>query len=590
VHEGKVYFTNFSDGRLYRQDGIGEAPVPLTPEAPVNPRTKHKPVIDYADGLIDAARKRWVGVLEDWSAVDDSSPDPCQRQPEHRIVAIDFAKDQLSRGETIANGHDFYSSPRLSPDGERLAWLEWDHPNMPWHGTTLRMVELNDLGRPIGDPAEVAGGPDVSVFQPEWSPDGNELWFVSDSNGWWNLYRYKLSNAAGTVEAVTSMEAEFGRPQWTLGQSTYAFAKGGTEVVATYSRGGLAQLAVIERMAGKLSDIKLDYTSFDSVCADAVNRVAFIGGGRRTPPSVVVHELDSGQQRVLKKANTLADDPDIARQLSDVETVTFKSGGEEAYALYYPPANGDFIGPTDEKPPLVVKSHGGPTGQASSTLDFRIQYWTSRGIAVLDVNYRGSSGFGRAYRNRLQENWGLIDVEDCINGARWLAEKDRVDGDRTVITGGSAGGYTTLAALTFHDYFSAGASHYGIGDLEALAKLTHKFESRYLDWLVGPRETPEQRQRYKDRSPINHVDRLSQPVIFFQGGQDKIVPKEQAESMVNALKKKGLPVGYLLFEEEGHGFREDDNKRRAIEAEHYFFSFVAFRSRLTFGTSVSCST
>lgn len=572
VRDGKTYFTNFSDGRLYCQVGSGD-PVPLTPQAPV----KEKPVLDYADGQLDPQNNRWIGVIEDWSAVNGPSSGDGNDQPEHRIVAVDL---QGGAAQTMIEGQDFYSSPRLSPNRERLAWLQWDHPNMPWQGNTLCIVRLNAAGAPVGKPVAIAGGDHESVFQPEWSPDARELWFISDSDGWWNPFRHDVETGRTTAVFDTPMEAEFGRPQWTLGQSMYAFVEDGKAVIAAYSQRGVDKLARIERDSGACTDLMLkNYTAINSVCASNGNRAALIAGGPQTPASVLTYELGSQTYSVLKKASPLADDPEIKLNLTEVQSLEFPtSAGAKAHALFYPPHNKDFTGPPDEKPPLVVMCHGGPTAQASSMLKFGIQFWTSRGIAVVDVNYRGSSGYGRSYRDLLKENWGVVDVEDCVNGAKWLAQEGWIDGQRSVITGGSAGGFTTLAALTFKMYFSAGASHYGIGDLEALAKLTHKFESRYLDWLVGP--YPQQRERYKARSPINHVNRLSQPVIFFQGGKDNIVPKEQAESMVNALKTNGLPVGYFLFAEEGHGFRQDDNIRRAIEGEHYFFSFLVFRSDL----------
>lgn len=580
VDGGVLYFSNFSgtrngrrysDGRLYRQDRSGGALEPLTPELPAS----GTPVFHYADGLVDRIRKRWIGVVEDWSGVDD----PKKSQPEHRIVAINLSGGRSGPGIPLAKGHDFFSSPRLSPDGEKLAWLAWDHPRMPWHGTTLYMVDLDSKGNPAGEPVPVAGGPEESILQPEWSPNGEDLWFVSDRSGWWNLYYYDLSTKE--VQGVTRMEADFGQPQWNLAQSTYAFTMGG-HVIATCTQDGLDRLVLVDPATGKISDLHLPHTRIESVRADNAGRVVFVAGSATVPMSIVVFEVASGSQRILKKETDLADDPKIKRHLTRAEQITFPTtNGEVAHALYYPPTNADFRGPADERPPLVVMCHGGPTSRAFSPLNLEIQYRTSRGIAVLDVNFRGSSGFGKAYRDRLEGSWGIVDVEDCVNGARHLAVTERlVDRDRTVITGRSGGGYTTLAALTsskFHDSFRAGASHYGIGDLVELAKKTHKFESRYLDWLVGP---PEQ---LRERSPRNHVEHLSRPVIFFQGEDDPIVPPDQAEAMFKAIREQGLLAGYFLFGGERHGFRRADNIRRSIEAEHYFFAFQVFRSRLSFG-------
>jgi dipeptidyl aminopeptidase/acylaminoacyl peptidase len=576
VDAGVVYFSNVSDGRLYGQDKGSDQPVALTP----NERRHGRPVRLYADGLIDRPRGRWIGIMEDWSRVEPSGTDPHAHHPDHCVVAVDLASGEPDPGTVLAAGHDFFSSPRLSPDGQQLAWLAWDHPRMPWQGTTLYLAGLDADGKPTGAPTTIAGGPEEAVLQPEWSPDGAELWFISDRSGWWNLYRYDL--ASRQVHAVAPMEAELGHPQWNLGNSVYAFG-GASRVVAAYSRAGLSKLALVERATGRLTDIPLPFSTIDSVRSDGADRVTFVAGGPRTAPAVVLYDLAAATHRILAKASDLADDTRISRHFTSAEPVTFPTtSGEVAHGLFYPPFNADFSGPSNEKPPLVVMSHGGPTAQALPALKLGIQYWTSRGIAVLDVNYRGSSGFGRAYRDRLAESWGIVDVEDCIAGARWLAEKGLVDGERSVITGGSAGGFTTLAALTFHDYFKAGASHYGIGDLEALALDTHKFESHYLDWLVGP--YPAHIDRYRERSPIHHVERLSRPVIFFQGEDDPVVPPSQAEAMADAIRGKGLPMGYLSFAGEEHGFRQDDNARRAIEAEHYFFAFQVFRSQLRFGT------
>jgi dipeptidyl aminopeptidase/acylaminoacyl peptidase len=574
VDEGVLYFSNFLDGRLYRQEIAGGDPEPLTPEERM---PDDSPLRRYADGIVDRARKRWIGICEDWTKVDKKSDNRRQRYPKHRIVTIDLASTEIDPGTTLLEGHDFFASPRLSPEGGKLAWVAWDLPHMPWQSTTLYLANFDTAGKPAS-PLAIAGGPEESVMQPEWSPSGRELYFISDRSGWWNLYRYDVSSKE--LNAVAPMEAEFGQPQWQLAQSTYALGGDGA-IVATYSKNGRDRLAHI-KAAGQPSEINLPFTEIRSLRADNAGRVVFVGGSSRLPKSVVIYELSSGKHRVLKKETGLADNPAISQHLTDIEPITFPTAQNEvAHGLFYPPANADFTGPPEEKPPLIVMSHGGPTAQAESTLNFDLQYWTSRGIAVLDVNYRGSSGFGRAYRDKLKENWGIVDVEDCINGARYLVGRGIVDGERIVITGKSAGGYTTLAALTFHDYFRAGASHYGIGDLEALVKDTHKFESSYLDWLVGP--YPEQIERYHERSPIHHVERLSRPVIFFQGEKDAIVPPNQAEAMVQAIKRRNLSVGYLLFANEQHGFREADNIRRSIEAAHYFFAFEVFRSQLSFG-------
>jgi dipeptidyl aminopeptidase/acylaminoacyl peptidase len=563
VHNGTVYFSNFADGRLCRQvSGVSE-PRPLTPEPPGRDRQWR-----YADGLIDQRRSRWIGVREDHT-VDG--------EPVNAIVAVDLG-DGGGSGHVLASGHDFYASPRLSPDGRWLAWLAWDHPNMPWNGTRLYLGEVAENGA-ISKFEQIAGGATESIFQPEWSPDGTQIILVSDRSGWWNLYSLDLASRA--MRALAPMAAEFGLPQWLLGMSTYAFA-GPQRIVCSYSQGGLGFIAVLNLANDTLTPVATPFTEFSSVRA-AGDRAVFRAGAPDHPASIVALDLASGRHSVLKKATEILDrtDLNLGDYLTRVESVEFPtSGGETAFGLFYSPRNPDYTPPTQERPPLLVKCHGGPTSAASSTLNLGVQYWTSRGIAVLDVNYRGSTGFGRAYRDRLQLNWGVIDVDDCVAGARFLAAQGRVDGKRCVISGGSAGGYTTLAALTFRDFFQGGASYYGVSDIAALARDTHKFESRYLDWLIGP--YPQEEARYRERSPLYHADRLAKPVIFFQGEEDAVVPPNQAESMVEALRRKGNPVGYYLFSGEQHGFRKAGNIQRCLDAELAFYAIEVFRTGLTF--------
>ena len=557
VANGTLYFSHDKDQRLYRLWRGGAEPEPLTPEGPFR----------YADGIIDARRGLWIGVCEDHSIAG--------REPANRLVAIDLSHPTGRR--VLAEGRDFYSSPKLSPDGAWLAYLAWDHPRMPWVGTTLYVVSLDAAGIPSGEAAAIAGGTEESIFQPEWSPDGKALFFVSDRTGWWNLHRaaWPLRN----VEVVLPMEAEFGQSQWVFGMSTYAFAGAG-RLVCSYASEGLSRLGVIDLAFGKLTPIDLPYSDFSSVRAEG-DRLVFRAGSPSTPASVVHLDLATGKTEVLKKSTTLADEPNLARYFTGVDSVEFPTAGNRtAFGLFYPAFNPDYLPVEGDRPPLLVKCHGGPTAAASSTLDLRVQYWTSRGISVLDVNYGGSTGFGRAYRLRLDGNWGIVDVDDCVNGARHLANQGRVDGSRSVITGGSAGGYTTLAALTFRDYFRAGGSHYGVSDLAALARDTHKFESRYLDSLVGP--YPARVDLYRERSPLFHAERLSAPVIFFQGEEDRVVPPSQAEAMAEKLRQKNLPVGYFLFSGEQHGFRKAENIKRALDAELYFFAINVFRVALSF--------
>ena len=566
VADGTLYFSNDRPGedgsppdrRLFRQDPGALAPVPITPLGAWR----------YADGVIDRRRHRWIGVREDHTLAG---------QPINTIVDIDLSTAEPGPGRVLASGHDFFSSPRLSPDGRYLVWLAWDHPGMPWIGTTLYIAELADDGTPSGPRTVIAGGAAESIFQPEWSPDGATLLFVSDRTGWWNLYRYDWS--ARKSEPLAPMEAEFARAQWTFRMSTYAFA-GSDRVVCSYVSSGLGRLAMVDLISGKLTSIETPYTEIGSVRADG-DMATFRAGAPGIATSIATLDLRSGHIVVVKKSTDVIDDPIVARYLTTVSPIEFPTaGGRTAHALYYPPLNPDYTGPADEQPPLVVKCHGGPTAAASTGLDLRIHYWTSRGIAVLDVNYGGSTGYGRAYRERLHCAWGIVDVDDCVNGARFLAAQGMVDGERSVITGNSAGGYTALAALTFRDHFSGGASHYGVSDLAVLARDTHKFESHYLEWLVGP--YPQEEAVYRERSPVHHAERLSRPVVFFKGDEDAIVPPNQTEAMVEALRRKAIPVGYLLFSSEQHGFRRAENIKRALDAELYFYAIEVFETGLSF--------
>jgi dipeptidyl aminopeptidase/acylaminoacyl peptidase len=568
VADGILYYSNFADSRLYRLRHAGADPEPLTPASPSRERDWR-----FADGVIDRRRRRWIGVREDHTGGG---------LPVNTIVAVDLDRPGSEPGRVIASGHDFVASPRLSPDGTLLAWLAWDFPNMPWNGTTLYVARLGEDGMPIGEPQAVAGGRDESIFQPEWAPEGNELFFVSDRSGWWNPYAVDLAGPTpGRAQPIVAKAAEFGMPQWVFGLSTYGFASGG-RIVCTYAEAGLGHLAVLDRATGTLQRIALPFTDFGSIRADG-ERVVFRAGAPALPNCILALDLADGAHRILKTATDLLDQADlrIPDYLTRVETIEFPTtGGSTAFGLFYPPHNPDYVAPAGERPPLLVKCHGGPTSAASSSLSLATQYWTSRGIAVLDVNYGGSTGFGRAYRDRLHRNWGVVDVDDCINGARFLIARGLADPERIVISGGSAGGYTTLAALVFHDFFRGGASYYGVSDIAALARDTHKFESRYLDWLIGP--YPEEEELYSERSPLFHADRLDRPVIFFQGDEDAIVPPSQTEAMVAALRRSGKPVGYFLFTGEQHGFRKGANVQRCLDAELYFYAIQVFRTGLTY--------
>ncbi len=424
---------------------------------------------------------------------------------------------------------------------------------------SLIMVRMGSLS----NAKLVAGGDDESIFQPEWSPNG-VLHFVSDRSGWWNLYRQN----DGAVEALYPMAAEFGLPQWVFDMRAYAFVSEHV-LLCSVIQDGLMSLNFLDAQNGELRSLDLPYT-FISDPKIAGDYAYFGAGSPKQSTAVIQLNLKTFETGVLRSSSELV----VAEEdLSVLQAVEFPtSGGLTAYGFYYPPNNHAFRAPEGELPPLVVMSHGGPTSAARSMFGIDKQYWTSRGFAVLDVNYGGSIGFGRAFRQRLNGQWGIVDVEDCINGAKYLVDQGLVDGQKLAIRGGSAGGYTTLCALTFHDTFGAGASYFGVSDVEALAKETHKFESRYLDNMIGP--YPEQRDLYVERSPIHFADKISCPIILFQGLEDRVVPFSQAELMFEAVKAKGIPVAYLPFPGEQHGFRRAENIKRTLEAELYFYAKV----------------
>ena len=542
VKDNTIYFSNYGDGRIYQQF-LGRQPKPLT----------NKPHQRYADIVVDRKRNRLICICE-----ERQESDPEAR---NNIVTIDLITGKI---EVLVSGSDFYSSPRLSPDSRQLAWLSWNHPHMPWDSSYLWLAEFNDLGG-LKDAKLVAGGESESICEPKWHSDG-KLYFSSDRTNWWNLYCH---NQDETVEILHQMAAEFAYPHWVFGLSTYSFVDR-DRLVCTYSADGSWHLGIIDLKTKQFQEIQTRYTNISDLQANETGFVVFLGGTPTETTAVVKLDLDNKTEQILKRTGSLTIDPDY---LSLPEAIAFPTAGDlTAHAWYYPPTNKDYSAPTDELPPLIVKSHGGPTAAASVDLNLRIQYWTSRGFGYLDVNYGGSIGYGRQYRQRLDGKWGIVDVEDCVNGAKYLVDRGMVDGDRLVITGSSAGGYTTLAALTFGNTFKAGASYYGVSDLEILAKDTHKFESRYLERLIG--KYPQEKAIYQERSPIYHTEQLNCPVIFFQGLEDKVVPPNQAEMMFNAIEAKGLPVAYVAFEKEAHGFRISENIKKALDSEFYFYSRI----------------
>jgi dipeptidyl aminopeptidase/acylaminoacyl peptidase len=546
VADGKIYFSNFSDQRLYKQEPAC-APIPISPEANFR----------YADFVFDNHRERLVCVREDHTISD--------RQAIASLVSLDPARND--GGQVIVSGNDFYSSPRISPDGTRLAWLTWNHPNMPWDGTELWVGRFREDGT-IGQTTRVAGGVSESVFQPEWSPD-NVLHFVSDPTGWWNIYRWREDLSPSHVETLCEMTSEFGLPQWVFGLSTYGFESAG-RIICTYIKQSTSHMAILSTDSGRLNAIKIPYSGIRHLRAKS-GRALFIADSPIEPPAIVRFDIMESKLQVLRRESDTVIDSGYISYPEEIEFPT--ENGLIAFGLYYRPKNRDYRAPAETKPPLLIISHGGPTSAAHHGLSLEsIQYWTSRGFAVCDVNYGGSTGYGRAYRERLRGKWGIVDVDDCVNAARYLANLGQADDNRLIIRGGSAGGYTTLAALTFRNVFKAGASYFGVSDLEALAKDTHKFESRYLDSMIGP--YPEKRDLYLERSPIHFANRLSCPIIFLQGLEDKVVPPDQAVKMFEAARSKGIPTAYVPFEGEQHGFRKAENIKRALEAELYFYSKI----------------
>ena len=541
VSGGTVWFTNFDDQRVYRQDP-GEAPRPISPEGDVR----------HADLTVDAPHQRILAVREDHSRAGE--------EPVNTLVALDMdgERDVI----VLASGNDFYSSPRLSPDGRRLAWLTWNHPNMPWDGTELWVGELDADGA-MSSARKVAGGPSESICQPEWGPKG-ELYFISDRTGWWNLYCVR----GHRDEALCRADEEFGGPQWVFGRSHYQVLDE-NEILCVHSPSNVYKLSRLDLRTGALSPVKLLYSFLDGVRVSGRKAVMFAASPTLSLRVLTV-DLDTGAEEVVRATVTTHIDSNHFSIPKPIEFAT--EGGVTGHALYYPPRNADFDGPAGAKPPLVVHSHGGPTGAALPVYNLEYQYWTSRGFALVDVNYRGSTGYGREYRDMLRGEWGVADVDDCINAAQHLVDQGLADAEHVAITGGSAGGFTTLLALTKKDFFRSGASHFGVGDLESFRKETHKFESRYLETLVGP--YPERADLYRERSAVNFADHLSCPIILFQGLDDRVVPPDQSEEFVAACKAKKLPYAYIAFEGEQHGFRRAPNIRRSIDAEFYFYSRI----------------
>jgi dipeptidyl aminopeptidase/acylaminoacyl peptidase len=533
VHGDSVFFCNDADQRVYRLDP-GASPRPLTPEGETAFALRYADLRVTPDGA-------WVVCVREREA-----------SPEHVNELVAFPADGSAEPHLVASGHDFFAAPRVSPDGRRLAWLAWDHPRMPWEGSELWVAALD--GGDVRDATRVAGGPDEALVQPAWSPDG-VLHVSSDRSGWWNLYRV----GADGLEPLTAIDAEIGGAMWEFGMSWYDFLADG-RIVCTFVRDGFDRLAVVSA-AGELREIDCELSTIAHVRADGDHAV-LAGATPHDRPQILLVDVESGALSPLSGDEGSALDPAYVSVPRPLDFPT--TGGEVAHALFYPPANPEFAGPDDERPPLIVRIHGGPTAHVTPRLSLSVQYWTTRGFAVVDVNYGGSTGYGRAYRERLHERWGIVDADDAVNAARALAAAGEVDGARMAITGGSAGGWTVLCALAFHDAFAAGSDLYGVADIRGFMDDTHKFESRYLDWLVGP----------ETRNPVDYADDIRVPVIVLQGLEDRVVPPSQSEKIVAALARNGIPHAYLAFEGEQHGFRRAETLERVLEAQLSFYGQV----------------
>ncbi len=546
--DGRVVFcSSFDDSRLYRIDEPGAEPRPITPEPP------EPHALRYADGRVFAGGRLVICLREVHG----------EGEPVNELVVL--PADGSSEPTVVATGRDFYAAPRPSPDDASLAWLAWDHPHMPFEGTDLCVGDLAPDGS-VSNGRRVAGSEQESIFQPEWSSDGL-LYFVSDRTGWSNLYVER----DGEVHALTREEAELGYPQWVFDLTRYAFLADG-RIACIFTRSAIDGLELLDPKSGRLERLDLPYSSYSSPSLRSFGtRLVFPASTTTEPAAVIELELDSGDRNVLRRSTEVNLDE---RYISVAQPIDFPGAdGLISHGFYYAPANPEYSGPADELPPLAVFVHGGPTAHVTTALDLQIQLFTSRGIAVVDLNYGGSTGYGREYRDRLRGRWGEVDVEDSAAAARYLADRGDVDAARVQITGGSAGGYTTLMAMAVRDEFASGASYFGVADLVTFHEETHKFESHYDEYLIGP--WPEAVDLYRERSPVTHADSISDPLLLLQGLDDKVVPPSQSEVIVDALQRRGIPYAYIAFAGEGHGFRKAENIKRAAEAHLSFLAQVS---------------
>ncbi|KAH9758393.1 peptidase S9 domain-containing protein [Citrus sinensis] len=568
-----VIFSNYKDQRLYKHsiDSKDSSPLPITPDY-------GEPLVSYADGIFDPRFNRYVTVRE------DRRQDALNSTTE--IVAIALNGQNIQEPKVLVSGSDFYAFPRMDPRGERMAWIEWHHPNMPWDKAELWVGYISENGDVYKRVCVAGFDPTIveSPTEPKWSSKDatydnsyetpSELFFVTDrKNGFWNLHKWIESN--NEVLAIYSLDAEFSRPLWVFGINSYEIIQSHGEknlIACSYRQNGRSYLGILDDFGHSLSLLDIPFTDIDNITLG--NDCLFVEGASGVQPSSVAKvTLDDHKLKAVDFKVVWSSSPDTLKYKSYFslpELIEFPTEvpGQKAYAYYYPPSNPIYQASPEEKPPLLVKSHGGPTSEARGILNLSIQYWTSRGWAFVDVNYGGSTGYGREFRERLLGRWGIVDVNDCCSCATFLVGSGKADEKRLCITGGSAGGYTTLAALAFRDTFKAGASLYGVADLSMLRAETHKFESRYIDNLVGSEKD------YYEKSPINFVDKFSCPIILFQGLEDKVVPPDQARKIYKALKENGLPVALVEYEGEQHGFRKAENIKFTLEQQMVFFARV----------------
>lgn len=542
VKDGKVYFSNADDGRVYLYDGK------LTPLTPVEAMREFR----FSDFCLTVDGLKIIAVRETHTQSGSEIATVI-----NELVAIDIATRQV---DVIHSGFDFYSFPRMTKAGHRLCWTCWNQPDMPWDAAELWLADWHPDGN-LDAAHKVSGGNDHAIFQPCWSDDG-VLHYISDKSGWSNIYNHQ----DGILNALTPIDREFGVPQWIFGMATFVINQDGSLFALNFER-GQQQLCFIEPQTGHIEPVALPFKHFEGPLLGDQKYLYFCASGPAIESAMYRYDIENKTYDALSSLEPFALP---LEEVSIAQAIEFTSANERvAHAFYYPPLNSKYQGEEDTCPPLIVISHGGPTAFSDNSLNSGIQFWTNRGFAVVDVNYAGSTGYGKKYRELLTHQWGIVDVEDCVAAARYLVEQKLADEDKLLIRGGSAGGYTTLCALTFENVFAAGMSRYGVADLESLASDSHKFEARYLDKMIG--QYPQEKELYQQRSPINHTDKLSCPILLLQGTEDKVVPPNQAEQMVKALKEKAIPYSYLLFEGEGHGFRQADTVIKAFNAELYFY-------------------